>query len=905
MLFFIHIQKAAAQKIMITGQVIEFQERKGIKGVSIWIDGESETTLSDTSGKFRLYTSKKGNLQLNISALNYVTMTYPLFVDSENINLGAVYLKRDLDLEKRDQLLTLSETDLKDESNLDSNSGLLQATRDVFLKRAAFDFGQAFFRVRGYDSREGMVLINGIPMNRNWDGRPQWNNWGGLNDITRNQDFTFGLEASDHSFGGVLGVSAIDLSPHKFRPGMRVSTAVSNRTYRNRLMATYHSGKGEKGFAYSLSFSRRWAEEGFVAGTPYDAYSIFLSASLSLSPHQTLNATLINAYNNRGRSAPLNDEVANLAGTNYNPYWGNQSGSLRTSRSREIHEPLVLLSHELSKNNLRFMTSFAFQWGNRSFTRVGYFNAPNPDPTYYRYLPSYYVNSPIGANFIGANEARIGFIENSQWSWTDLFEANSVPARINDAAYIYQEDVSDEKTFSGSTILNLPIGKRLRIDTGFLMQHSDAENFARVIDLLGAEQFQDVDPFSNTLNNMNETTERVAGDLFGYHYKISTKYWNSFLQARFDWKQCDFYVAGEYAEKSFQRDGLFLNERFIDNSFGKGEKVQFQSWGIKGGLSYGLTSRHWIKAFAYAGNEPPPLKYAYINPRENHLVVPDISEERIYSLDLTYLVRLSKLKGRISAYYTRFMDGTEINFFYVDSGIGSEFVQEVATGVDRLHKGLEMGLEVDVSPTTKLSLVGSIGRYEYASDPAVSINFDTSGEDEILNGTGGNIDLGFSSVKGYHLSQGPQTALSLGIEYRDPMYWWVGCTANYLANSVVDIAYIKRTRSFRIDPESGKPFPDISEDQLRHLLAQETLPPIYLLNLIGGKSWLYKGKYISTFLSVNNIFNVTYKSGGFEQSRNGNYQQMLRDNMSGTPSFGSKYWYGFGRTFFLNLAISF
>lgn len=251
------------------------------------------------------------------------------------------------------------------------------------------------------------------------------------------------------------------------------------------------------------------------------------------------------------------------------------------------------------------------------------------------------------------------------------------------------------------------------------------------------------------------------------------------------------------------------------------------------------------------------------------------------------------------------MDGTEINFFYVDSGIGSEFVQEVATGVDRLHKGLEIGLEVDVSPTTKLSLVGSIGRYEYASDPAVSINFDTSGEDEILNGTGGNIALGFSSVKGYLLSQGPQTALSLGIEYRNPMYWWVGCTANYLANSVVDIAYIKRTQSFRIDPESGKPFPDISEDQLKNLLAQETLPSIYLLNLIGGKSWLYKGKYISTFLSVNNIFNVTYKSGGFEQSRNGNYQQMLRDNMSGTPSFGSKYWYGFGRTFFLNLAISF
>ena len=42
--------------------------------------------------------------------------------------------------------------------------GLLQATRDVFLTKAAFDFGQAFFRVRGYDSREGQILINGLVM---------------------------------------------------------------------------------------------------------------------------------------------------------------------------------------------------------------------------------------------------------------------------------------------------------------------------------------------------------------------------------------------------------------------------------------------------------------------------------------------------------------------------------------------------------------------------------------------------------------------------------------------------------------------------------------------------------------------------------------------------------------------
>src|SRR5690606_36126617 len=124
----------------------------------------------------------------------------------------------------------LGEDDISEEETVSLASGILQATRDVFLNRAAFDFGQAFFRVRGYDSENGAVLINGIPMNKLVDGRPQWNDWGGLNDVTRNQEFTLGLQASDYNFGGVLGSTSVDTRPSGFRPGARLSASASNRT---------------------------------------------------------------------------------------------------------------------------------------------------------------------------------------------------------------------------------------------------------------------------------------------------------------------------------------------------------------------------------------------------------------------------------------------------------------------------------------------------------------------------------------------------------------------------------------------------------------------------------------------------------------------------------------------------
>lgn len=79
----------------------------------------------------------------------------------------------------------------------------------------------------------------------------------------------------------------------------------------------------------------------------------------------------------------------------------------------------------------------------------------------------------------------------------------------------------------------------------------------------------------------------------------------------------------------------------------------------------------------------------------------------------------------------------------------------------------------------------------------------------------------------------------------------------------------------------------------------------YLLNLVGGKSWLKKGKYISVFASVNNAFDTVFRTGGYEQSRNGNFGQLREDNLSGKPSFAPKFWYGYGRTYFLNVAYSF
>ncbi len=892
------------QSTLIFGNIKDEVSKRPVQNAKLTIIGDVTSFLSDTKGDFKIVSSLPGEQIVEINAPEFISKRFTIFLNGQPIELADIFLEKDIALEKADNLIALTDSEISEnDQSISGSSGLLQSTKDIFLNRAAFDFGQAFFRVRGYDSQNGEVLINGIPMNKFFDGRPQWSNWGGLNDVIRNQIFTNGLTANTNTFGGILGTTNIDAKPSGLRPGTRLSSSASNRTYRGRLMATHSSGLNEKGLAYTVSLSRRWAGEGYIEGTLYDAYSAFGGLEYQLNNQNSVVLTAILAKNRRGRSAALTQEVFELKGNQYNPYWGSQDGKTRNARERKVFEPIFLLNYFLQSDKLNLTAGVAYQFGTNARSRLGYFNAPNPDPTYYRHVPSFHINSPIGADFRNADFAKKGFLDNSQLKWQELYNANSNMVNNGKAAYIVYDDVANDTQITASTIIEVPVNEYINIDVGGNFKTLNSDNFAEISDLLGASFHADVDSFSNTRNNLNGTEAKIVGEKINYHYQLGVAELRGFGQAKWNFKRWKGFVSGSFSSFGVQRDGLFLNERFLENSLGTSEKISFSSLGLKTGLTHFVSGRHWLTANGAMINRPPTLQNIFINPRENNNSVPNILNETITTLDLNYFIRLPDLTGRVSAFYTRFQNTTDINFFFVDSGIGSDFVQEVITGLDKLHKGIEIGLEYQVSSNVKLSVVGNLGHYVYASDPSININFDTA--DSEISRSEGNVDLGIAKLKGLRLAQGPQTAFALGGEYRSPKYWWIGATTNYLANNYLSISAITRTQSFFLDPDTGERFPDATDENIAQILKEQPLDNFYLLNLVGGKSWIVNKKYISAFASVNNLFDQVFRTGGYEQSRNGNYGQFYQDNLSGSPSFGPKYWYGYGRTYFLNLAISF
>jgi len=189
--------------------------------------------------------------------------------------------------------------------------------------------------------------------------------------------------------------------------------------------------------------------------------------------------------------------------------------------------------------------------------------------------------------------------------------------------------------------------------------------------------------------------------------------------------------------------------------------------------------------------------------------------------------------------------------------------------------------------------VAAVGRSVYSNNPNLYVTSD---------GFGRPVDMGPAYLKHYFTGGGPQQAFSVGIEYSSPHYWWFGLSLNYFDQAYTDIASINRTKNFLRDTD-GQPIHHYDPEVAAMLLKQEAFEPYAILNMILGKSWKIKDTYAGFFLSLNNLTQTVYKTGGFEQSRNANYNTLLEDKLRDRPLFGPKYWFGYGSTFYTSVYI--
>ena len=807
--------------------------------------------------------------------------------------------------------ISLSDDELNDDTSASDNiSGLLNSSMDVFYRTAAYEFSSSFFKVRGLDSDNAIVHINGVKMNKLYNGRPQWSNWGGLNDVLRNQELSNGSIPLKYNFGGILGSNNINVRASEYGEGGRITYSSSNRSYSNRLMATYNSGMLQKGWAYSLSIGRRWGNEGYQDASFYDSNSAFLSVQKIFNNKHSLNFAAIYAPNRRGKVSPNTQEVYDLKGIKYNEYWGYHDGEKRNSRVKRVVEPILLLNHDWyidDKSNLE--TSIGYQFGEMGNSRLDYAGGANPSPAYYQDLPSYFLADSDGPDYEGAYVAQENFINNGQINWNRIYDANLTNNQANlNAAYVLYEDRVDDTQLTINSAYNREINENIKVTASANYRNLVSDNFAEISDMLGGYSYSNIDSFDYLDYNLLSPNSIVSeGDKFKYHYKMNAEEMSLFSMINFSFNKLEFYVAGDITNTTYQRDGIFENEANAGNSAGKGDEISFDGYGVKAGITYKFSGKHILDFNSAYLQKAPSIRNTFTNSRVNHNIVGSdvnglindspITEEKIMSFDANYIFRTPIFTGRLTGFYSEVKDANEISFYYADGLVGfeddSEFIQEILQGIDKKYFGVEFGVEAQIIPTVKLKGAASIGQYTYDNNPYLYLGADNN-----------TVAVGPSNLENYKIAGGPQKAYSVGFEYRDPDYWFIGITSNFFTNTYVDVSPLTRTQNFYL-AQDGLPFNDYDISIARELLKQEKFDDYMVVNMIGGKSWKIDDYYVGFFASINNILDQKYRTGGFEQGRNANYQQLLQDTNKPKRVFGPKYWYGRGTNYFLNLYFRF
>ena len=849
---------------------------------------------------------------------------YLLFIAAVAISLNMMAQEIKVDTISENTTLPtiiMIETDYDDSQSSTDISSFLQSSRDAFNNIASYNLSTRRFRIRAFDSKYTDVMINGVMMNDPDGGRPYYSNWGGLNDVMRNSVILVNSGVAYDAFGGPGGVTAIFTRASNYRKQASLSYSLSNRSYNHRLMLTYSTGMMKNGWAFSGSISGRYTPMNsalsWSEGTWYNGTSYFFSAEKRINKKNSLGFLVFGSPSERASSSPAVQETFDLLNDNYyNPNWGWQTDKngnrfMRNARVSSYHQPMFQLLHYWTPNDKWQINTTAYYWfGKGSSTSLEWGEAADPRPDYYRNLPSYYKYmldlGKDGYTQEGYEEYTRQWIEDDnlhQINWDELYAANLRNLKtVNNAnngtlgtvqgyfsKYIVERRHQDKNQYGLTSSFKYEFNPNLHLYGGIKAGVSKTHYYKEVADLLGGDYYMDIDKYADgeafdisdeqQVNIRNKNHVATVGDIIGYDYIANVNKIIAWGQLTYVKNRWSTHVGLEANYTQMYRTGNFENGRFLGSeSYGDSDKLNLMNGSFKGGVTYAVNGRNYIVANVMLKSQAPDFRSVFVAPRVRNTIVTDVDNEKIFGFDLAYEYRSPIVKARLSAYRTQFYDLTWNRSFYYEST--GKYVNYIMNDINQYAQGIELGADVNITPTISAQLAGTVGEHRYSNRPKVYVYEDNDAH-AIYDGE-------TVYLKNYYVGEMPQTAGSIGLKYNSPKYWWISLNANYFAEYYLAVNPTNHV---------ADAFENLYQEDYRTdlLLKQKKLDDAFTLDLYAGKSWNYKGCYILLNLSVNNLLNnkniVLY---GYEQ---------LRSDYDDPERFPEKYSYLYGINYFLSLTV--
>ena len=903
----------------IQGVLVDAQTGTPIDDANILLVDQGLFVTSTSDGHFIIGNAKPGSDRLQVVAYGFDDLTVPVDIkDGLVTNLGTLKMTvsaYDTSLAGDDYSFDEAQV-LEDEGQSQAIGTIQGAIDDVFYQTANYNFNIMRFRQRGYQSDWTAGYINGMNFNDSMRGRFNYSMFGGMTSSAfRNKTVEVGLSSANFGFSNLGGGVNFTTYASEYAPGFRGNLSFTNSNYMWRAMLQYNTGLLPSGWAFSASIIGRYADRGVIEGTFYNSFGYSLSLQKVSNDKHSLNLTTWGAPTQRATNSATYEEAYNLADNNlYNPNWGWQNGKRRSSKIVESFDPSAILNWIFKpKMGTTVNTSIAFRHSAYSSSALNWYQAADPRPDYYRYLPSYYepTAEPGTALYDQQLEqyneyTHLWKTDKSfrQLDWDRMYQVNLLnreqydrdPSLKGHSTYILEDRHSDFTSWMFNSYINTRLNDYMTLQGGVSFNYTDGHYYKTVRDLLGGEFWRDIDNFSERdfpgnptilLNDINNPNRKVKeGDKFGYDYNIRSYIAKGWIQNEITTRHWDVNYGMEIVYTNFMRHGNMRNGRAPENTYGAGQRHTFATAAVKAGATYKLNGRNYFVAHASYGSRAPLPDYAYVSPRIKDTAVTGLKSERYLSGDISYMWNYSRFRGAITGFWTEMYDGIKRTSFYDDQY--STFMNYVMSGIRTSYKGVEIGLSYKIIPSLTVSAAATYSRYQYKNRPMGVRSYE--------NGAAPDVESRVY-LKNYYVGGTPQQAYSIGLDWAAPQRWFFSLNASWMGDSYVDLAPIRHEAM----PDLWKVCETQQEldAKVHEITNQEKLKNCFVMNFSVGKIVYTKFGSLNFNLSVNNLLNNrNIQTGGYQQGR------FDYDNFN-IGKFPNKYYYAQGIRVFFNVGIRF
>ncbi|WP_343660292.1 TonB-dependent receptor plug domain-containing protein [Chryseobacterium sp.] len=789
---------------------------------------------------------------------------------------------------------------------------VLNVTPSVYATKGGGGFGDSQITIRGFESRNIAVMVNGMPVNDMEGGTVYFSNWTGLSDVTSTLQVQRGLGSSKLAIASVGGTMNFITKSADMKRGGVIRLGVGNNDYLKTSFA-YNTGKSKDGVSASFLMSRQ-AGGTYIENTDYESYAYFFALGYEINKKHNLQFTITSApqWHDQRTFAPT---IQNYI--NYNPdhdgnpyrrynsdygYYTDANGNkvALANRANYYSKPVMMLNWDWTMNEKSKLSTVLYmsngrgggtgdlgKLGTKTINDASFTDAAG----HINYDALFAANAAVNLNTAGAGSTIVRRSSINSHNWYGIL-AN------------FQHKVNDNWNFSIGTDDRYYYGYHYQVLTDLYgaagYKDNANKNVApRIVNALYDYKKLSWNPFGGKL--------APAEDQVGYSNDGEVIWYSGFAQVEYTKDKLSAFLQGSVSNQGYQRIDNFI----VDGSTLRGQTINTKTgfknifgYNIKGGANYNINEQHNVFANIGYYSKQPFLNTVY--PSNQQLVNPYLTNEKISSAEVGYGFRSAKFTANVNVYRTQWKDRwlrkTSQTFNLADGSTTTGYSE--INGITEVHQGVEF--DGVYKPNRFLEVQGmfSWGDYYYKGNANVASFDDNNNPVTLANSSGNTLYLDKVKVGGSSNNSIPQMTASLGLTVKP----------------------VKDLNIFGTWRYVGKLYSTIDAGTFTNVAAQDRgvlkLPDFNLFDI--GFSYKIRlqneAQYFTIGANVYNLFDKTYISdsatsvfaddkpkyladGKTLNTANQTYQQL--GMMYNGIATGNRAYFGFGTTWAATLSFNF